>query len=45
MTGEDSMFRKSKLQHVVDKKTKVKFVKWMVETNESEGPKGLKAKL
>ncbi len=44
MTGEDSPFQKRKLQHVVDKKTKVKVVQWMVETNESEGPKGLKAK-
>ncbi len=43
MTGEDSPFRKRKLQHVVDKTIKVKVVKWIVETNESEGPKGLKA--
>ncbi len=44
MTGEDFPFRKRKLQHVVDKKTKVKVVKWMVETNESEGHKEPKAK-
>ncbi len=44
MTGEDPPFRKRKRQHVVDKKTKAKVVKWIVETNESEGPKGLKAK-
>ncbi len=36
MTEEDVPFRKRKHQHMVDKRTKVKFVKWMVGTNETE---------
>ncbi len=45
MTGEDSPVPEEETSACGRQKApRSKFVKWVVETNESEGPKGLKAK-